>query len=57
MLDLLLKLDAVGATITEVPIDLRYDRKRGASKLRVGRTVIETVGVMMRHRKGVTSAR
>ena len=35
MLDLLLKLDAVSATITEVPIDLRYDRKRGASKLRV----------------------
>jgi len=53
MLDLLLKLDAVGATITEVPIDLRYDRKRGASKLRVGRTVIETVGVMRRHRKSV----
>jgi len=51
MLDLLLKLHAVGATITEVPIDLRYDRKRGASKLRIGRTVAETVGVMMKHRR------
>lgn len=50
MLDLLLKLRAVGARIAEVPIDLRYDRKRGASKLRVGRTVTETLRVLRRHR-------
>ncbi len=49
MLDLLLKLHGVGATVTEIPIDLRYDRKRSASKLRVGRTVMETMGVLARH--------
>lgn len=46
MLDLLLALRAAGARCAEVPIDLRYDRKRGASKLRVARTVIETVRVL-----------
>jgi dolichol-phosphate mannosyltransferase len=50
MLDLLLTLRAVGAVCVEVPIDLRYDRKRGPSKLRVGRTVVETVRVLRRHR-------
>ena len=50
MLDLLLKLRAIGARIAEVPIDLRYDRKRGASKLRIGRTVAETLRVLRRHR-------
>ena len=50
MLDLLLALDAVGATVAEVPIDLRYDRKRGASKLRVARTVAETMRVVRKHR-------
>ena len=49
MLDLLLKLRGVGAVCAEVPIDLRYDRKRGASKLRVGRTVAETLRVLRRH--------
>ena len=49
MLDLLLKLRGVGAACAEVPIDLRYDRKRGASKLRVGRTVAETLRVLRRH--------
>lgn len=48
MLDLLLKLRAVGGRCVEVPIDLRYDRKRGTSKLRVGRTVIETLRVLRR---------
>ena len=50
MLDLLLKLRRVGAAVAEVPIDLCYDRKRGASKLRVGRTVVETMRVVIRHR-------
>lgn len=50
MLDLLLKMGGVGARVVEVPIELRYDRKRGASKLRVLRTVAETMRVLRRHR-------
>jgi dolichol-phosphate mannosyltransferase len=62
MLDLLLALHAAGAAMAEVPIDLRYDRKRGASKLRVARTVAETLRVLRTHRRtprprGATSAR
>ena len=34
--ELLLKLVHVGARITEVPIDLRYDLKQSASKMDVG---------------------
>jgi len=52
MLDLLLALHGIGAAMTEVPIDLRYDRKRGASKLRVAHTVVETLRVLMKHRRG-----
>jgi dolichol-phosphate mannosyltransferase len=39
MLELLLNLKAVGARVAEVPLVLRYDLKRGASKMRVLRTV------------------
>ena len=41
--DLLLALDAVGARVTEVPIELRYDRKRSTSKLPIWATVRETL--------------
>jgi dolichol-phosphate mannosyltransferase len=36
MVELLLKLDRIGANMCEVPIDLRYDLKQGASKMDVG---------------------
>ena len=36
MVELLLKLNRVGARMCETPIDLRYDLKRGASKMDVG---------------------
>ena len=49
MLDLLLSLRDAGAALAEVPIDLRYDRKRSASKLRVWRTAAETLRVVGRH--------
>jgi dolichol-phosphate mannosyltransferase len=39
MLEALLKLGARKARIAEVPLVLRYDRKRGASKMRIARTV------------------
>lgn len=39
MLEILLKLRAMGATAAEVPYTLRYDQKIGASKLRLFRTL------------------
>jgi hypothetical protein len=36
MVELLLKLNRIGARMCEVPIDLRYDLKRSASKMDVG---------------------
>ena len=39
MPELLLKLNALGSQITEVPFQLRYDRKPTASKMRVGRNM------------------
>jgi dolichol-phosphate mannosyltransferase len=36
MVELLLKLNAIGARMREVPLDLRYDLKQGASKMDVG---------------------
>lgn len=43
MLDILLRLHALGARITEVPLVLRYDLKESASKLRVFRTIRSTL--------------
>lgn len=43
MVDLLLALHASGARCVEVPIELRYDRKRGASKMPVWHTVRDTL--------------
>lgn len=39
MMELLLKLRHCNPRIAEVPLVLQYDRKRGASKLRLGRTL------------------
>jgi len=39
MAELLVKLQAFGPRVAEVPLHLRYDRKRGASKLRLVHTV------------------
>jgi dolichol-phosphate mannosyltransferase len=52
MVDLLLALHASGARCSEIPIELRYDRKRGPSKLPVGRTVRDTLVVAWRTRRG-----
>jgi dolichol-phosphate mannosyltransferase len=48
MVDLLLKLRASGARFAEVPMILRYDLKRGASKMRVARTVARTLELAAR---------
>jgi len=39
MAELLIKLGVIGAKISEVPLILRYDRKTGASKMKVARTI------------------
>ncbi|MGA9115212.1 MAG: glycosyltransferase [Bacteroidota bacterium] len=46
MFEILLKLKAVGARATEVPLVLRYDLKRGASKMRVGRTMLRYTALL-----------
>ena len=50
MAELLLKLSRCGARIAEVPMVLRYDRKGGASKMNVARTVAKTLELMARLR-------
>lgn len=52
MVDILLRLRSLEPVMSEAPLDLRYDYKRGASKMRVARTVGATLRVMWRHRVG-----
>ncbi len=52
MADLLLTLNGLGAVIGEVPLLLRYDFKRGASKMKIFQTVQRTLRMAMRHRFG-----
>lgn len=51
MVELLLDLTAAGATVSEVPIVLRYDQKRSASKMRVLSTVRRYGAVVRRQRR------
>jgi len=50
MLDVLLKLCAAGAKVSEAPFHLRYDRKQGGSKMRVLHTVFDTLRLLARRR-------
>lgn len=50
MLAMLLRLAKQGAVFGEIPIELRYDRKRGGSKMKVMRTVFRTFRVLLRER-------
>ncbi|MBN1918672.1 MAG: glycosyltransferase family 2 protein [Verrucomicrobia bacterium] len=50
MLDILLKLCAAGARTAEVPFHLRYDRKRGGSKMRVLANIADTLRLLARRR-------
>lgn len=49
MMELLLKLRAVGVQASEVPLVLRYDLKRSDSKMDVGHTVRRYLAVMADH--------
>jgi dolichol-phosphate mannosyltransferase len=50
MVDVLLRLRGRGLAFAEVPMVLRYDRKEGASKMRVWRTATATLRLMVRRR-------
>lgn len=50
MADILLKMRGRGFSFAEVPMSLRYDRKSGPSKMAVGGTAIETLGLIMKRR-------
>jgi dolichol-phosphate mannosyltransferase len=54
MVDILLKLRTVRPPLVmnEVPMVLRYDKKAGASKMRVLRTVKDTLRLLLRRRLG-----
>jgi len=43
MVDILLKMRPLDPIIFEVPLILRYDKKKGASKMNVARTIRETL--------------
>jgi dolichol-phosphate mannosyltransferase len=48
MVDLLLKLRRKARRIEEVPLTLRYDRKRGVSKMKLLRTAWTTLRLIGR---------
>lgn len=48
--DILLKLSYLRAIMNEVPMILRYDLRRGTSKMHVGRTVLNTLKLMLKRR-------
>lgn len=50
MVAILLHLHKEGAICSETPLVLRYDQKIGTSKMKVGRTVALTLGVLLRER-------
>ena len=52
MVDILLKLRGSATVFGEVPMVLRYDRKRGASKMHVGKTIATTLVLLFKRRFG-----
>lgn len=52
MVGMLLRLHKQGAIFGEVPMVLRYDQKAGPSKMKLGGTILKTLGVLLRERFG-----
>lgn len=50
MVDILLKLRRMNLRFSEVALVLRYDRKAGKSKMKVARTALRTLGLMVKRR-------
>lgn len=53
MADLLLKLRHLPLDMAEIPLELRYDRRGADSKMRVLRTIRQTLMLMFRRRCGI----
>jgi dolichol-phosphate mannosyltransferase len=53
MADLLLKLHRLPLKMTEVPLELHYERRGTGSKMRVGRTIRQTLSLLVRRRFGL----
>jgi dolichol-phosphate mannosyltransferase len=56
-LELLLNAASLGARVVEIPLVLRYDKKRSASKLRLTRDVPPYLSVLLQHRFQTGSAK
>lgn len=52
MVDILLKLRPLNLVFSEVPMVLRYDLKGNLSKMQVGQTVLNTLGLIIRRKFG-----
>jgi dolichol-phosphate mannosyltransferase len=52
MVDILLKLRRMNLRFGEVPLVLRYDLKAGKSKMKVLRTIVKTLALLIRRRLG-----
>jgi dolichol-phosphate mannosyltransferase len=57
MVDMLLKLRRLPLIFGEVPLTLRYDLKRGASKMRLVKTSVRTLGLLWRRRTAARPGR
>ncbi len=53
MVDILLKLRRMNLVFAEVPLVLRYDLKAGKSKMKVARTIVKTIALLIKRRLGV----
>jgi dolichol-phosphate mannosyltransferase len=53
MADLLLKLRKLPLKMSGVPLELRYDRRGTDSKMRVLRTIRQTLMLLLRRRLGI----
>ncbi|WP_243370770.1 glycosyltransferase family 2 protein [Geotalea sp. SG265] len=53
MVDILLKLRKYDPIMEEVPLILRYDQKKSASKMHVGKTVRQTLQLLFKRRLGL----
>lgn len=54
--ELLVHLSMLGPKIQEVPFILRYDLKPSPSKMKLGATIMETLKVMLEHRRRLREA-
>lgn len=55
--ELLVKLAAMDPSIGEIPFILRYDLKRGVSKINLGVTIMETLKLLASHRRELRQLR